>query len=45
MGNDKVLFYFSNKNITGVDLQQYMNENLHGLVTVSSNTILRDFAQ
>ena len=38
-------FYFSNKHITGVDAKKFMNTHAHGLVTISSNTILRDFAQ
>jgi hypothetical protein len=41
----KTLFYFSNKYITGIDAQKYMPNNLHGLITVSINTNLRDFAQ
>jgi hypothetical protein len=39
------LFYFNNKNITGVDAKTYMAEDLHGLVTISSTTNLRDFSQ
>jgi hypothetical protein len=43
--NDFTLFYFSNKYITGVDAKKYMPDIAHGLVTVSCNTTLRDFAQ
>jgi hypothetical protein len=39
------LFYFSNRHITGVDAKQYMDINLHGLITISHNTNLRDFSQ
>ena len=38
-------FYFSNKNITGVDAKKYMPINAKGLVTVTNKTIERDFAQ
>ena len=38
-------FYFSNKNITGVDAKKYMPKNAKGLVTVTNKTIERDFAQ
>jgi hypothetical protein len=38
-------FYFSNKNITGVDAKSYMPLTAHGLVTISNNTLIRDFSQ
>lgn len=38
-------FYFSNKNITGVDAKNIMNSTAHGLVTITNNTNLRDFSQ
>jgi len=38
-------FYFSNKNITGVDAKSIMNSTAHGLVTITNNTNLRDFSQ
>ena len=43
--SQRALFYFSNKNITGVDAKDFMNNDLHGLVTFSSTTNLRDFSQ
>jgi hypothetical protein len=42
---DNCFFYFSNKNITGVDAKSYMPKNAHGLVTISNNTLFRDFSQ
>ena len=44
-GEKNTLFYFSNKNITGVDAKSIMNLNAKGLVTISNKTILRDFSQ
>jgi len=41
----KAFFYFSNKNITGVDAKNIMNKQAHGLVTITNNTNLRDFSQ
>jgi hypothetical protein len=38
-------FYFSNKNITGVDAKNIMSSTAHGLVTITNNTNLRDFSQ
>jgi hypothetical protein len=38
-------YYFSNKNITGVDAKNIMNPKAHGLVTITNNTNLRDFSQ
>jgi len=38
-------FYFSNKNITGVDAKDIMNKQAKGLVTITNKTILRDFSQ
>ena len=38
-------FYFSNKNITGVDAKKYMFINAHGLVTINTDTNIRDFSQ
>jgi hypothetical protein len=43
--SDNYFFYFSNKNITGVDAKKYMPKNAKGLVTVTNKTIQRDFAQ
>ena len=43
--SDDYFFYFSNKNITGVDAKKYMPINAKGLVTVTNKTIERDFAQ
>ena len=38
-------YYFSNKNITGVDVKDIMNINARGLVTITNKTIIRDFSQ
>jgi hypothetical protein len=38
-------FYFSNKNITGVDAKEIMNLEAKGLVTLTNKTIIRDFSQ
>jgi hypothetical protein len=38
-------YYFSNKNITGVDAKDIMSPRARGLVTVANNTCLRDFSQ
>ena len=43
--NDETFFYFSNKNITGVDAKKFMSDSSHALVTISINTTLRDFSQ
>jgi hypothetical protein len=44
--NEKnTFFYFSNKNITGVDAKEIMNKSAKGLVTITNKTILRDFSQ
>jgi len=38
-------FYFSNKNITGVDAKSIMNSTAHGLVTITNNTNLKYFSK
>ena len=38
-------FYFSHKNITGIDAKKYMSSDAKGLVIVTNKTIERDFAQ
>jgi hypothetical protein len=43
--NNNAFYYFSNKNITGVDAKDIMSKTAHGLVTVTNNTCLRDFSQ
>jgi hypothetical protein len=43
--DNNVFYYFSNKNITGVDAKEIMNECALALVTITNNTILRDFSQ
>jgi hypothetical protein len=40
-----IFFYFSNKNITGVDAKILMKKELKALVTLSHNTKLRDMSQ
>jgi hypothetical protein len=40
-----VFYYFSNKNITGVDAKKIMKLNAHGLVTITNKTNFRDFSQ
>jgi hypothetical protein len=42
---NKILFYFGNRFITGVDAKKLMPFDAKGLVTVSHNTNLRDFSQ
>ena len=42
---EDTFFYFSNKHITGVDAKKYMKPDVYGLVTISSNTTIRDFSQ
>ena len=43
--NNNAFFYFSNKNITGVDMKDIMEPKAYGLVTITNNTLLRDFSQ
>ena len=43
--NQNTFFYFSNKNITGVDMKDIMEPKAYGLVTITNNTSLRDFSQ
>ena len=38
-------YYFSNKDITGVDTKDIMNPKAHGLVIITNNTNMRDFSQ
>jgi hypothetical protein len=45
IGKKDTFFYFSNKNITGVDAKDIMNKQAKGLVTINNKTILRDFSQ
>lgn len=42
---NKILYYFPNNRITGIDLKYYMPLNSHGLMTISHNTRYRDVAQ
>ena len=43
--NTTTFFYFSNKNITGVDAKKYMKPDANGLITLNLNTTIRDFSQ
>jgi hypothetical protein len=43
--NTNTFYYFSNKNITGVDAKNIMNPKAHGLITITNNTNIRDFSQ
>jgi len=43
--NTNAFYYFSNKNITGVDAKNIMNPKASGLVTITNKTNLRDFSQ
>ena len=43
--HSNAFYYFSNKNITGVDAKNIMNPKAHGLVTITNKTNLRDFSQ
>jgi hypothetical protein len=45
ISHSNAFYYFSNKNITGVDAKNIMNPKAHGLVTITNKTILRDFSQ
>ena len=38
-------YYFSNKNITGVDAKNIMSDKARGLITITNNTNMRDFSQ
>jgi len=38
-------YFFSNKNITGVDAKNIMNKNARGLITITNKTTMRDFSQ
>jgi hypothetical protein len=40
-----LFFYFSNKNITGVDAKEIMNLEQKALVTITNKTTIRDFSQ
>ena len=43
--DNNAFYYFSNKNITGVDFKDIMCSKAKGLVTITNKTILRDFSQ
>jgi hypothetical protein len=43
--DSKTFYYFSNKNITGVDAKNIMNIYAHGLITITNKTTMRDFSQ
>ena len=44
--NKKDTFYFfSNKDITGVDVKDIMNPSVHALVVITNKTNMRDFSQ
>jgi hypothetical protein len=45
INHTNAFYYFSNKNITGVDAKNIMNPKAHGLVTITNKTNLRDFSQ
>jgi hypothetical protein len=38
-------YYFSNKNITGVDAKDIMSDKARGLITITNKTNIRDFSQ
>ena len=38
-------FFFSNKDITGVDVKNIMNSTVHALVVITNKTNMRDFSQ
>ena len=41
----EVFFFFSNKDITGVDVKNIMNSTVHALVVITNKTNMRDFSQ
>ena len=43
--DNNAFYYFSNKNITGVDAKDIMYNKAHGLVTITNKTNFRDFSQ
>jgi hypothetical protein len=43
--HSNAFYYFSNKNITGVDAKNIMNPKARGLITITNKTIMRDFSQ
>ena len=42
---NNTFYFFSNKDITGVDAKDIMNRNVHALVVITNNTNMRDFSQ
>ena len=42
---NEVFFYFSNKDITGVDTKDIMDPNVRALVVITNTTNMRDFSQ
>ena len=45
LSENNTFFFFSNKDITGVDAKDIMNWNVHALVVITNNTNMRDFSQ
>ena len=43
--DNEAFYFFSNKDITGVDVKNIMNSAVHGLVVITNKTNMRDFSQ